>query len=446
MDRERTPPAGRLRRLAQRHRASVRLALVAATVACTATSYEQLRLQDITRDGWITLPGFRYKGELRNGLPHGRGEIEYRNGVRVQGTFESGKATGHATLTVPNWGRIEGIFTNGVLQRGDAYLQDGSQYTGQFRGWQFHGSGLLYRPGSGEWIQGEFSGGVPHGPATLYHPQSGRYTVATFERGAAEGRVIHVGAGAPAVRYLEDGRDVTADARPREAAAALAREARERAQHEAAAAAQRAPEVERLRAETARLRDLKTDRGIQAFNAACDDCSYGLRASRAPDGSISVSRVPACIIVSDPNDRRTPAEIEAARRAAEQRIQAQARACRAWANDFNDPSMPARLREIEARYRAEAARLDEAVRRRQADEAAAARYEAELRARRYSEAVRRRAAEAEARDWAAAREAESRIANQRAACSRAPENCRCRILRPPATPPRPGSPARTTCQ
>jgi len=142
--------------------------------------------------------GSEYRGELRDGLLHDRGEISWPNGDHYQGEFFAGKVQGKGVLTRANGDRLSGHFVDGVLQGfGEHENADGDIYRGEFKDGEYHGLGeevmsygmrrqglFLYGLPSGmgvyQWDDGEayignFTGGYFHGFGH-YRGEEGHYT------------------------------------------------------------------------------------------------------------------------------------------------------------------------------------------------------------------------------------------------------------------------------
>lgn len=417
-------------------------AVAAAAVviaACGAPSYRPLTIAELTgANGWVEFPDFSYRGGLRDGKPHGAGELRYRSGIQVHGTFVAGAAHGPATVTVPGYGRIEGTLQNGHLVRGSAFLADGGEYTGGFREWAPAGPGRFYDPERG-WYTGTFADGALQGEGTLFDPRTNTQVTGTFTNGAPSGLAYVAGPEGASGRYFENGRDVTANGRPSAAAAQLGAEAREEARRAESEAASKRTSLEGLSERIDRGRNLHTTAGISAFNEACDLCNGGLEAYVAEDGRVRVrSGTRGCLILEDRNTTRE--EREASQRAYERRKAETMRACRDWARDIEDPAFPQRLAALREQHRREGEALAAALARKRAADEAAARYQREQAERRWSEEVRRRAAEIEARQRRAAAEQAERLRQERERCRTAgPADCTCLKFRPPPPPPPPGS-------
>lgn len=126
----------------------------------------------------VLADGSRYFGELRDGLLHGNGRLEWPNGARYEGEFAGGMLSGDGRLVEPNGDVYAGGFRAGMLhgrgrikQTGGAVYEgrferdeivegrytdtDGTHYEGDFRFWKYHGQGRLKLP-SGEVYSGRF--------------------------------------------------------------------------------------------------------------------------------------------------------------------------------------------------------------------------------------------------------------------------------------------------
>ena len=105
-------------------------------------------------------PGL-YTGPLdEDGLPHGRGTLEYESGRVYTGHWVAGQWHGHGHLLNPNGDEYEGDF---VLdwRHGDGVYRwaNGDVYDGQFSQDQRHGHGRFSFHQNGNVYEGEFAGG-----------------------------------------------------------------------------------------------------------------------------------------------------------------------------------------------------------------------------------------------------------------------------------------------
>lgn len=398
------------------------LTAIAAVHACVPTqAYRTVSLEEFKdAEGWYHLPEFRYRGELRSGTPHGAGIALYPTGVRVEAPFVDGVANGTGRVEVPEMGVFVGELRAGKLVSGEVTYANGDYYRGQIAEWRPEGAGLLVRAND-QRISGAFRGGLPNGPAVAYDPATRRLTDGTFVDGQPDGRALVTTAGVPSVQDYQLGRDVTeANLLARTSALALGPVDRQLAE-----AARKAEESTRLATATSvelnRLEKITTPKGIDDFNKACFCIK---KASRRADGTVYVGS-DGCLTVEDRNAPRPTAEQQ---RLAEEREDARRSTCSEWAQDLNDPDMPARLAALGSLFDRRGDVMDAAVAAQRRAEADRERMVADLRtreARERSERVRVAAAAARAENDAALRAAE---AKRRQACTGANANCcYCRI-------------------
>ena len=82
----------------------------------------------------------KYKGEIRNGIPHGFGIQFYKNGDTYFGEHKHGTPNG----------------------KGRAIYNDGAMYLGEYKNGKFHGKGKFIWK-DGYYHEGEFKNGTPNG-------------------------------------------------------------------------------------------------------------------------------------------------------------------------------------------------------------------------------------------------------------------------------------------
>ena len=113
--------------------------------------------------------GNEYIGELRDGMPHGYGELCYKNGERFIGYFEKGKRINGLHI-FKNRDFYEGEFKNDEINGYGRYfyaLNYGEQYFGDFKNGKFHGDGMYYYA-NGDFYFGDFKNGRFHGDGMKY--------------------------------------------------------------------------------------------------------------------------------------------------------------------------------------------------------------------------------------------------------------------------------------
>jgi len=113
--------------------------------------------------------GDEYIGELRDGMPHGYGELCYKDGERFIGYFEKGKRI-EGLHIFKNRDYYEGEFKNDDINGYGRYfyaLNYGDQYFGDFKNGKFHGGGMYYYA-NGDYYSGDFENGKFHGNGMKY--------------------------------------------------------------------------------------------------------------------------------------------------------------------------------------------------------------------------------------------------------------------------------------
>lgn len=118
----------------------------------------------------VAFEGGRYRGEMRDGAPHGRGNLIGPESRRYVGDWKDGRYHGRGVLVADEIGRYLGQFEDGRFH-GDGMLArpDGSIYQGRFARGRFDGDGRL-RLANGHRYVGAFKEGRPHGFGTLFRP------------------------------------------------------------------------------------------------------------------------------------------------------------------------------------------------------------------------------------------------------------------------------------
>jgi hypothetical protein len=100
----------------------------------------------------------RFRGEVRDGAPNGRGIQTWPGGDRYEGEFRDGRRHGTGTYLWSNGDRYRGEWRNGRQHGLGVFTwQGGNRYTGYFRLGQPDGFGVCLTDGSrvaGEWDNG----------------------------------------------------------------------------------------------------------------------------------------------------------------------------------------------------------------------------------------------------------------------------------------------------
>ena len=159
----------------------------------------------------VLLPdGGKYYGNLKDGLLHGQGKIEYENGAYYEGNFEAGYMDGDGKFVYAGGTTYEGEFRNGVIEgkgtyttaQGDSYTGDfvrdqltgqasislpeqSLSYEGEVKNWEYHGFGVLESPDGT--YEGDFKDGLYHGKGQFSYANGARYE-GEFAHGEMHGK------------------------------------------------------------------------------------------------------------------------------------------------------------------------------------------------------------------------------------------------------------------
>lgn len=381
------------------------LALAAVLLGGCSAPYRQLTLSDLRDgEGWYAFPELKYRGDIRNGYPNGKGEMVYKTGVQVIGSFQNGVAHGTVEVRVPGYGTLHGEMKQGQFASGRAELNSGDLHVGDFANWQLNGSGTLLRA-DGSFDHGTFSNGSLHGKGERFDAGTGASMVGSFRGGRPEGNVAVQQGGKVSMRRYDGGRDVTTQWLKERASEVVKKPQQERLEQARRAEEEVRKQHDEAKKEQDRLIDQRSAKGRARYDEACFCVD-----------------TPCLDII----DSKAPTPTEAQKRQAEENERRRKRLCREWKANLDDPNFPARMNALQADIRSKNAVLERERQRRVAAEAELARIEAEARAaqsaRMLAEIERqRRSADAEAsREHAAAME------RARTLCTRQPNSCYCR--------------------
>lgn len=141
--------------------------LLAAILAGLAIATNDLDARTVTRkvtDG----EGNVYEGELRDGVRHGVGTMEWVDGWLYEGDFREGEIHGTGKMTSPEGEVYTGTFDEGIRHGyGILIFQNGDVYEGSFVKGAITGKGLFQEKLTGYSYQGLFLNGKRHGEGTL---------------------------------------------------------------------------------------------------------------------------------------------------------------------------------------------------------------------------------------------------------------------------------------
>jgi hypothetical protein len=106
-------------------------------------------------------PGTRFEGTLAAGKESGAGTLVFQNGSRYEGNFVDGVRTGKGVMTWPNGDRFEGDFVNNRREgKGTLVSSSGYRYEGEWKNDLQNGTGSAVWP-DGATYSGKFADGKP---------------------------------------------------------------------------------------------------------------------------------------------------------------------------------------------------------------------------------------------------------------------------------------------
>lgn len=134
-----------------------------------------------------------FRGEMKNGIPHGRGKIAYKDGTVLEGEFKEGQPHGLCKCTALAGSVFEGQYENGKIKFGTIKGKriDGRVYvyeeTLDANG-DYHALGKF--TDETQIHEGEFKNGIPHGKGKLTSIAEGVVFEGEWKNGKMQGPFI----------------------------------------------------------------------------------------------------------------------------------------------------------------------------------------------------------------------------------------------------------------
>ena len=127
-----------------------------------------------------------YEGEIREGLPHGKGSYKFKNGDEYIGEFKNGYFDGNGEHISKKGEKYSGQFKKGKREgNGICKRLNGEEYCGYWKNNKKDGKGK-YIFSNGDFYQGEFKEDMFHGQGTLFY-SSGNKTIGMWENNKRNG-------------------------------------------------------------------------------------------------------------------------------------------------------------------------------------------------------------------------------------------------------------------
>lgn len=122
-----------------------------------------------THDGGI------YNGELKNGVPHGKGKTVWANGNKYDGEYVDGFRQGYGIYTFSDGARYEGNWQKDHQHGfGTGYFANGDKYVGDWDHDWMQGHGTMYKS-DGTYYDGDYLKDCQHGHGKLTFPDGSCY-------------------------------------------------------------------------------------------------------------------------------------------------------------------------------------------------------------------------------------------------------------------------------
>lgn len=127
-----------------------------------------------------------YLGDILNGLPHGHGVFNYKNGDKYIGDFKNGLFDGNGELTTIKGEQYQGEFKNGKKEGNGAYKnKNGEIYSGHWKENKKDGQGK-YTFSNGDFYKGEFKEDMFNGRGNLFY-SNGNKTIGIWKNNKRNG-------------------------------------------------------------------------------------------------------------------------------------------------------------------------------------------------------------------------------------------------------------------
>ena len=127
-----------------------------------------------------------YEGEIRDGLPHGKGTYKYKNGDEYIGEFKNGLFDGNGEHIMKNGDNYTGQFKKGKKEGNGIYKSfNGESYSGYWKDNKRDGEGK-YCFSNGDSYQGEFKEDMFNGKGTMFY-SNGNKTIGMWQNNKRNG-------------------------------------------------------------------------------------------------------------------------------------------------------------------------------------------------------------------------------------------------------------------
>ena len=136
------------------------------------STFQDRIINNNTKNFKINFNYGEYIGEIKNGVPNGRGKLYYKgqyNGDIYEGDFKNGEPEGRGIYYHHNGNIYDGDFKKDRADgKGIFYCQDGSRYEGDFIKDMRHGKGVFYFQ-NGDRMMGDYFNNKEIGKHVILH-------------------------------------------------------------------------------------------------------------------------------------------------------------------------------------------------------------------------------------------------------------------------------------
>lgn len=125
---------------------------------------------------FVSVSGYQYTGDFRDGMMHGKGFYQTEFDGQYKGAFKDGYFHGQGRFVDTNGDVYDGLFKkNAPNGKGVIIYKQGDDYIGEIQQWKMHGEGI-YTVTDGNIYSGQFVDGVQTGQGKIVYRSGDIYT------------------------------------------------------------------------------------------------------------------------------------------------------------------------------------------------------------------------------------------------------------------------------
>ena len=117
----------------------------------------------------------KWHGEIKNGLPNGKGTEIMSDGTKYVGDYYNGERRGQGSMTYSDGGKYNGEWENFQYNgKGTFTWSDGRKYVGGYKDGKRSGQGTMTLPSGAKYV-GKWKKGLRNGQGTMTVPDGTKY-------------------------------------------------------------------------------------------------------------------------------------------------------------------------------------------------------------------------------------------------------------------------------